>query len=102
MLDDMQRRGVIEESDNPWSSSVVLVRKKNGGVSVTFFRSNVTGSNDVILNEVGRSTALSLVGTYYGPGMRWDTSLGQLVVPLGKDSLGVWICMTNGLVAKFP
>jgi hypothetical protein len=26
----MQRRGVIEESDNPWSSPVVLVRKKNG------------------------------------------------------------------------
>jgi hypothetical protein len=29
MLDDMQRRGVIEESDSPWSSPVVLVRKKN-------------------------------------------------------------------------
>jgi hypothetical protein len=26
----MQRRGVIERSDNPWSSLVVLVRKKNG------------------------------------------------------------------------
>jgi hypothetical protein len=31
MLADMQRRGVIEESDSPWSSPVVLVRKKNGG-----------------------------------------------------------------------
>jgi hypothetical protein len=30
MLDDMQRRGVIEESDSPWSSPIVLVRKKNG------------------------------------------------------------------------
>jgi hypothetical protein len=30
MFDEMQRRGVIEESDNPWPSSVVLVRKKNG------------------------------------------------------------------------
>jgi hypothetical protein len=30
MLDDMQRHGVIEESDSPWSSPVVLVRKKNG------------------------------------------------------------------------
>jgi hypothetical protein len=30
MLDDMQRRGIIEESDSPWSSPVVLVRKKNG------------------------------------------------------------------------
>jgi hypothetical protein len=30
MLDDMQRREVIEESDSPWSSPDVLVRKKNG------------------------------------------------------------------------
>jgi hypothetical protein len=30
MIDDMQRRVVIEESDSPWSSPIVLVRKKNG------------------------------------------------------------------------
>jgi hypothetical protein len=30
MLEDMKERGVIEESDSPWSSPVVLVRKKNG------------------------------------------------------------------------
>jgi hypothetical protein len=30
MLDDMQRHGIIEESDSPWWSPVVLVRKKNG------------------------------------------------------------------------
>jgi hypothetical protein len=29
MLDDMQRHGVIEESDSPGPSHVVLVRKKN-------------------------------------------------------------------------
>jgi hypothetical protein len=29
ILDDMQHRGVIEESDSPWSSPVVLVKKKN-------------------------------------------------------------------------
>jgi hypothetical protein len=33
MLEDMRRRGVIEESDSPWSSPVVLVRKKNGDLS---------------------------------------------------------------------
>jgi hypothetical protein len=30
LLENMRRRGVIEESDSPWSSPVVLVRKKNG------------------------------------------------------------------------
>jgi hypothetical protein len=42
---------------------------------VTFLRSHVTDSNDVILNEVGRTTAVSFVGTHHGPGMHWDTSL---------------------------
>jgi hypothetical protein len=63
---------------------------------VTFLRSHVTGSNDAILSEVGRTMAVSLVGTHHGPGMRWDTALGHfLVVPLGNDSLGGWICMTS-------
>jgi hypothetical protein len=30
MLDNMQRHRVIKESDSPWSSPVVLLRKKNG------------------------------------------------------------------------
>jgi hypothetical protein len=30
MLTDMEERGVIEEWDSPWSSTAVLVRKKNG------------------------------------------------------------------------
>jgi hypothetical protein len=29
MLEDIQQRGVIEVSDSPWSSPIVLVRKKN-------------------------------------------------------------------------
>jgi hypothetical protein len=68
----------------------------HGGVTVTFLRSHVTGSNDAILSEVGRTTDVSLVGMHHGPGMRWDTALGHLlVVPLGNDSLGVWIYMTS-------
>jgi hypothetical protein len=30
MLNNMQCRRVIEESDSPWSSPFVLVRKRNG------------------------------------------------------------------------
>jgi hypothetical protein len=32
MLEDMKSKGVIEESDSPWSSPVVLVRKKDGSL----------------------------------------------------------------------
>jgi hypothetical protein len=32
MLDDMKRKGVIEESEGPWSSPFVIVRKKNGDI----------------------------------------------------------------------
>ncbi|PNF16032.1 hypothetical protein B7P43_G04600, partial [Cryptotermes secundus] len=47
------------------------------------------GGNDVILGEVGRATAVPLVGTYHRPGMRWGTALGHfLVVPPGNDGLG--------------
>jgi hypothetical protein len=30
MLEDMQQRRVIEESESPWFSSVILIQKKNG------------------------------------------------------------------------
>jgi hypothetical protein len=32
MLEDMRKRGVMEESESPWSSPVVLLRKKNGDI----------------------------------------------------------------------
>jgi len=32
MLEDMKSKGVIEESDSPWSSPVVLVRKKDSNL----------------------------------------------------------------------
>jgi hypothetical protein len=35
---------------------------------VTFLRSHVTGSNDAILYEAGRSTAVSFVGTHHESG----------------------------------
>jgi hypothetical protein len=34
---------------------------------VTYLRPYVTGSNDAILCEVGRTTAVSLVGAHHGP-----------------------------------
>jgi hypothetical protein len=59
---------------------------------MTYLRSYVTGSNDAILHEVGRTTAVSLVGAHHGP----RGALGHLLmVPLGNVSLGVWISMTS-------
>jgi hypothetical protein len=37
------------------------------GVTVTYLRSYVTGSNDAILGDVGQTTAVSLVGAHHGP-----------------------------------
>jgi hypothetical protein len=54
------------------------------------------GSNDAILNEGGRTTAVSLVGAYPDQGLRWGTALGHLLVVLpGNVSLRVWIYMTT-------
>jgi hypothetical protein len=43
---------------------------------MTFLRTYVTGSNDTILNEVGRTTAVSLVGSHQRPGVASGHSFG--------------------------
>jgi hypothetical protein len=48
MLDDMQCRRVIDKSDSPWSSPVVLLRKKNGELR---FCLDYRKLNDVIKND---------------------------------------------------
>jgi hypothetical protein len=52
---------------------------------VTYLRSYVTGSNDAILNEVGRTTAVSLVGVHHGLGGASGDSFGiSLRGPAGQ------------------
>jgi hypothetical protein len=46
------------------------------GVTMTYLRPYVTGSNGIILNEVGRTTAVSLVGVHQGPGVALGHSFG--------------------------
>ena len=48
LLEDMKSQGVTEESDNPWSSPVVLVRKKDGSLRfcVDYRRLNNVTKND--------------------------------------------------------
>jgi hypothetical protein len=48
MLDDLQRREVIEESNSPCSSPVIFVRKKNGELR---FCVNYRKLNDVTKKE---------------------------------------------------
>jgi hypothetical protein len=43
---------------------------------VTYLRSYVTGSNDAILSEVGRTTVVSLVGAHRVPGGASGHSFG--------------------------
>jgi hypothetical protein len=57
-----------------------------GGVTVDLSRSHVMGSNDAMLCEAGRATAVSLVGMYHGPG---DALGHHLMVSLSNDNLGV-------------
>jgi hypothetical protein len=65
-------------------------------VTVTQLRPHVTGSNDAILSEAGRTTAVSSVGAHLDQGLRWGTALGHLLVVLpGTVSLGVWTGMTK-------
>jgi hypothetical protein len=56
---------------------------------MTYLRSYVTGNNDAILNDVGRITAVSLVGHITDQRVRRDTALGYLLmVPLSNVVLG--------------
>jgi hypothetical protein len=65
-------------------------------VRTTYLRPYVTGNNDAILNEVGQTMAVSLVGAHQGPGVALDTAFGHLlVVLLGNVCFGVWISMTS-------
>jgi hypothetical protein len=45
---------------------------------MTYLRTYVTGGNDAILSEVGRTTAVSLVGAYQGPVVTSGHSFGTL------------------------
>jgi hypothetical protein len=46
------------------------------GVTMTFLRKYVTGSNDAILNKIGGTTAVSLVGGHQRPGVTSGHSFG--------------------------
>jgi hypothetical protein len=74
----------------------VYVCKYEGRCNCDPVRPHVTGSNDAILNEGGRTTAVSLVGAHPDQGLRWGTALGHLLVDLpGSISPLVWFGMTK-------
>jgi hypothetical protein len=51
---------------------------------VTYLRSYVTGSNDAIIGEVGRTMAVSLVGVHHGPEGVSGHSFGTPPRPAGQ------------------
>jgi hypothetical protein len=55
LLEDMKSKGVIEESDSPWSSPVVLVRKKDGSLH---FCLDYQRLNDITKKTAFRSRGL--------------------------------------------
>jgi hypothetical protein len=67
MFGDMQRRGFIEESDSPWSSPVLLVRKKNGDLRYCLYYRK--------LNDVTQEDCFPLPHNYDTPdtldGPKW-------------------------------
>jgi hypothetical protein len=67
---------------------------------MTYLRSYVTGSNDAILNEVDRTTAVSLVGAHHGPGGGSGHSVGT--PPHGPARQHQSQGDKPGLAAKFP
>ena len=55
MLEDMKNKGVIEESNSPWSSPVVLIRKKDSSLRfcVDYQRlNNITRKNCFLLPRI--------------------------------------------------
>jgi hypothetical protein len=71
ILNDIQRRGIIEESDSPWSYPVVVLRKTNGEAYFCLeYRK---------LKDVTKKCCLPLPRTNEGPdtlsGTKWFSTL---------------------------
>jgi hypothetical protein len=65
-------------------------------VTVIPHKDTVTGSNNAILNEVGWTTAVYLVGTQPWPGGALEHSFGTPRGPAGQRQSRGLISMTNG------
>jgi hypothetical protein len=72
---------------------MMFILNKGLAVTISFIRSHVMGSNDDILCEAGRTTAVSLVGTRHGPG----DALGQ-IWDISSWSLWATTVSVSGLV----
>ena len=70
-MEDMKSTGLIEELDSPWSSPVVLVRKKDGSLR---FRVDYRRLNDVTKRTVFPSLGLTT------PWTRWLALGGSLLL----------------------
>jgi hypothetical protein len=80
MLKDMRRRRVIEESDRPWSSPVILVWKKDGNMH---FCTDYRKLDDITRNDFPSSRIDNTLDTLAGA--KWFTTLDM------KSGFSKWI-----------
>jgi hypothetical protein len=83
MLDDMQRRGVMEESDSPWLSPVFLVRKKNGElrVCVDYIKLTVVTKKECFTLSRIDDTLATLTGANWFSNLDFKSGYWQVYVP---------------------
>ena len=87
-LEDMEKTGIMKQSDSEWSSPTMIVTKKNGGISIcvdfrklnqlTKFDAYPMPGIDDLLDFVGKAKYLSTL----------DLAKGYWQVPMHEDNQG--------------